>query len=45
MVDVAHIPYQKEIWPEDECYVLTIELEDYDTYIDGSEPKDGPEDG
>jgi hypothetical protein len=45
VVDIAHIPYQKEIWHEDECYVLTIELEEYDMAIDGDDPKDGPEDG
>ncbi|KAM0916990.1 hypothetical protein ACQ4PT_009824 [Festuca glaucescens] len=42
VVDIALIPYQKEFWHEDECYLLTIELEEYDMAIDGEEPNLSP---
>ncbi|KAM0851550.1 hypothetical protein ACQ4PT_052351 [Festuca glaucescens] len=42
VVDIVHIPYQKEFWHEDECYLLTIELEEYDMAIDGEEPNLSP---
>ncbi|KAK1699062.1 hypothetical protein QYE76_015759 [Lolium multiflorum] len=42
VVDIAHIPYQKEFWHEDECYLLTIELEEYDMAIDGEETNLSP---
>jgi hypothetical protein len=42
VVDIAHIPYQKEFWHEDECYLLTIELEEYDMAIDGDELNANP---
>ncbi|KAM0836875.1 hypothetical protein ACQ4PT_062008 [Festuca glaucescens] len=43
VVDIAHIPYQKEFWYDDEGYILTIEVEDYDMAIDGDDPKDDSE--
>jgi hypothetical protein len=40
-LDIAHIPYQKDIFFEDEGYTLTFELEDNFMPIDGDDPTDG----
>jgi hypothetical protein len=41
VLDIAHIPYQKDIFFEDEGYTLTFELEDNFMPIDGDDPTDG----
>jgi hypothetical protein len=37
VIDVAHIPYQKDIYFEDESYRLTFEIEDNDSLSDGDD--------